>query len=85
MLTRDEITEIITKCTALQQFDAPIDYDTEIAIDSFTFVWLQHLLDERFGFDLQLPDSDVLDTLNSARSVHRYLAEISPDRFAAAD
>ncbi len=85
MMTRDEMTEIIAKCTALQVFDAPIDYDTEIVIDSFSFVWLQHLLEERFGFELEPPDSGVLETLNSARSVHRYLAKLSPDRFAAAD
>ncbi len=84
MMTRDEMTEIITKCTALQVFDAPVGYDTEIVIDSFGFVWLQHLLEERFGFALDPPDSAVLETLTSARAVHRYLAELSPDRFGGA-
>ncbi|MFJ8752644.1 hypothetical protein ACIREO_25405 [Streptomyces sp. NPDC102441] len=79
------MTAIIAECTALQAAEGPIEYDTEIVIDSFSFVWLQHLLEERFGFDLELPDSDVMQTLKSARSVHRYLAEISPERFAAAD
>ncbi|MEU8709145.1 hypothetical protein [Streptomyces sp. NPDC048565] len=79
------MTAIIAECMALQVIDGTIDYDTKIVIDSFSFVWLQHLLEERFGFDLELPESDVMRTLNSARSVHRYLAEISPDRFAAVD
>jgi hypothetical protein len=85
MITRDEITAIMAECMALQMVDGPIEYDTPIAVDSFSFVWLQHVLGERFGFDLEPPEGDVAETLNSARSVHRYLAEISPDRFAAVD
>jgi hypothetical protein len=85
MLTSDEMTAIIVECTALQMIEGPIEYDTKIVIDSFSFVWLQHLLETRFGFDLEQPGQDVLETLNSARSVHLYLAEISPDRFATAD
>ncbi len=85
MITRDEITAIIAECMALQMADAVIGYDTDIAIDSFSFVWLQHVLEERFDFELEPPDGDVAETLNSARSVHRYLARISPDRVAAAD
>lgn len=83
MMTQDEMTEIIVKCTALQVFEAPIDYDTEIVIDSFGFVWLQHLIEERFGFELEPPDSGVMAELNSARSVHRYLVELSPEHFGA--
>ncbi|MER5266916.1 hypothetical protein ABTZ99_32965 [Actinosynnema sp. NPDC002837] len=85
MVTRDEITAIIGECMSIQMIDAPIDYDTEIVIDSFGFVWLQHLLEERFGVDLQQPGRDVILSLNSARSVHQYLAEIYPDRFAVTD
>jgi len=84
VITREELTEIITKCTALQVFDAPLGYDTEIVMDSFGFVWLQHLLEQRYGFELEPPGSEVLETLNSARSVHRYLAGLSPDRFGTA-
>ncbi len=85
MITREEITAIIAECMALQMADTHIDYDTEITIDSFSFVWLQHVLEERFGYDLQPPDSAVMPTLNSAHAVHRHLAGISPDRVAAAD
>ncbi|MEU7664227.1 hypothetical protein [Streptomyces lincolnensis] len=85
MITREEITAIIAECMALQMVDTSVEYDTQIAIDSFSFVWLQHVLGERFGYDLQPPDIDVMQTLNSARSVHRYLADVSPDRFVAAD
>ena len=85
MITRDEITSIIAECMALQVADASTDYDTEILIDSFSFVWLQHVLRERFEFELEPPEGDVMPTLNSARSVHRYLALISPDRVAAMD
>jgi hypothetical protein len=85
MMTNDEMTAIIVECTALQAIEGPIGYDTKISIDSFSFVWLQHLLEQRFGFDLEQPGQDVLETLDSARSVHRYLAEISPDHFASAD
>ena len=85
MVTGDEMTAIIAECMTIQMVDTPIEYDTEIVIDSFGFVWLQHLLEERFGFDLEQPGRDVIQTLNSPRSVQRYLAGISPDRFAAAD
>ena len=85
MMTQKEMTEIIIECTALQMIDDPIEYDTKISIDSFSFVWLQHLLEARFGFDLEMPGQEVLESLDSARSVHLYLAGISPDRFAAAD
>jgi hypothetical protein len=85
MITRDEITAIIAECMAMQMPDAAVEYDTEILIDSFSFVWLQHTLGQRFGFELEPPDSDVLESLTTARSVHRYLARISPDRFAAAE
>jgi len=85
MITRDEITAIIAECMALQMANATIEYDTEIVIDSFSFVWLHHVLENRFGYDLQPPDSVVMKTLNSAHSVHRYLAEVSPDHFAVAD
>ena len=84
MITRDQITALVAECMALQTADVSIGYDTEIAIDSFSFVWLQHVLGERFDYDLQPPESGVMETLRSARSVHRHLAEISPDRFAAA-
>ena len=76
---------MIAECMALQMADAAVEYDTAIVIDSFSFIWLQHVLGERFDYELQPPDSAVMPTLNSARSVHRYLAEISPDRFAAAN
>lgn len=85
MITRDEITAIIAECMALQMVEGPVEYDTEIVIDSFSFVWLQHVLGERFGFDLEPPEGRVMATLNSARAMHRHLAEISPDRFVAAD
>lgn len=85
LITRDELTAIIAECMALQMPDASTGYDTEIAIDSFSFVWLQHVLGERFGYDLQPPGSDVMQTLNSARALHRYLAEISPGRFTTPD
>lgn len=85
MITGEEVTAIVAECMSFQMVESPIDYDTEIAIDSFGFVWLQYLLEEKYGFDLQQPGRDVMQTLNSARSVHRYLAEIHPDRFVAAD
>ena len=82
MITRDDMTAVIAECIALQTGDYSVDYDTSIAIDSFSFVWLQYQLEERFGFDLQPPEGEVMETLNSARALHRYLAGISPDRFA---
>jgi hypothetical protein len=85
MITREEITSIVAECMALQLADARTEYDTEILIDSFSFVWLQHVLAERYDFDLEPPDGDVVTMLNSARSVHRYLAQLSPDRVAAVD
>ena len=66
MVTDDEITEIVAKCVALQAVEGPIGYDTKIVIDSFSFVWLQQLLEERFGFDLEQPGHEVMQTLNSA-------------------
>lgn len=85
VITRDQVTALIAECMALQTADASVGYDTGIAVDSFSFIWLQHVLDERFGYDLQPPDSGVLETLGSARDVHRYLARVSPDRFEAAE
>ncbi|MEV8229754.1 4'-phosphopantetheinyl transferase superfamily protein [Streptomyces sp. NPDC079167] len=85
MITRDDMTAVIAECMALQTGEASVDYDTPIAIDSFSFVWLQHQLGERFGYDLQPPEGEVMQTLNSARAMHRYLAGLSPDRFAPVD
>ncbi|MDX3663099.1 hypothetical protein PV646_37890 [Streptomyces sp. ID05-26A] len=82
MITRDQVTALIAECMAMQTPDAAIGYDTGIAIDSFSFVWLQHTLGQRFGVELEPPGDDVLESWTSARSVHRHLAEISPDRFA---
>jgi acyl carrier protein len=85
MITRDDMTAVIAECVALQTGDVSVDYDTSIAIDSFSFIWLQHQLEERFDYDLQPPEGDVMETLNSARTLHRYLAGISPDRFNPVD
>jgi hypothetical protein len=85
VITRDQVTAVIAECMALQMADTTVEYDTSITIDSFSFVWLQHVLSERFAYDLQPPENEVLQTLNSARAVHRYLAEVSPDQFTVAD
>lgn len=85
MFTSGDITAIMAECMSIQMVDVPIEYDTEIALDSFGFVWFQHLLEERCGFDLEQPGRDVMDTFNSPRAIHRHLAHISPDTFAAVD
>ncbi|MCC2321243.1 hypothetical protein [Cellulomonas xiejunii] len=84
LITGDDITAIIAECMAFQGAEGRVDYDTEVLIDSVSFIWLQHVLGFRFRYDLQPPDSDVIQTWDSARSVHRYLAGLSPDRVVAA-
>lgn len=84
-ITRDDLTALVAECVALQTGDTSAGYETPIAIDSFSFIWLQHQLDQRFDYDLQPPEGDIMATLDSAQALHRYLAGISPDRFATVD
>lgn len=83
MITADDVTSIIAECRALQGVEGPTGYDTEIIVDSVSFIWLQHALETRFAYRLEAPGSDALETWGSARAVHRHLAETSPERVAA--
>lgn len=48
-----------------------------LALDSFSLVLLQHLLEERHGIELD-PEQAVLEGFASVRDIHLYLAENFP-------
>lgn len=78
MLTSGQLTDLVRECMSLQIPDPVVDYDTPIVVDSFSFIWLQHALGQRFGVLLEAPESGVLDELTSSRAVHGYLAALHP-------
>ncbi|MBD0743121.1 hypothetical protein [Streptomyces sp. CBMA152] len=49
------------------------DSDTEIALDSLTFVWLVHLLEERHGIVVTSEIEEELATSDSIGALHRQL------------
>jgi len=78
VITRDAIIEIIAECMSIQMIDTPIAYETGLEIDSLGFLWMQHLLEERYSFEVQQPGCEVMCTLNSPKAVHAYLFEVGP-------
>jgi acyl carrier protein len=55
------------------------DAETELALDSLTFVWLVHLLEERHGIVVGPEDEDELAASDSIGSLHRNLVRLLPD------
>lgn len=66
----------------LQDGGLPIetwDSDTELSLDSLTFVWLVHLLEERHGIVVGPEDEEELASSDSIGSLHRSLLRLLPD------
>jgi hypothetical protein len=47
-ITRDEIRDILADCEGVELPES-VDDDTLLVIDSYTAIWIQHLLEERHG------------------------------------
>jgi acyl carrier protein len=47
-VSRDEIRDILADCEGVDLPEA-VDDDTLLVIDSYTAIWIQHLLEERHG------------------------------------
>ena len=47
-VSRDEIIAILADCEGVELPEA-VDDDTLLVIDSYTAIWIQHLLEERHG------------------------------------
>jgi acyl carrier protein len=79
MITLENIKGIMTECLSTRDGPVAIDLDSPIEIDSFTLVWILHLLEERHNIEIAPEQSD-FPSLMSVRDFHGYLAENFPDR-----
>jgi hypothetical protein len=80
MITRDSIRSILVSSAAMG-FPADITYETELTIDSFTLVWLQHDLKERHGVVID-PQFEDMHFFTSINGIHEYLIRRFPDQVA---
>ncbi|MET7286391.1 hypothetical protein [Streptomyces sp. NPDC005573] len=79
MITLESVKSIVTECLSIRDEPVEIDLDSPITIDSFSLVWIQQLLDERYEIEIEPEHSDV-SSFTSVRAFHGYLAEKFPDR-----
>ncbi|WP_157536717.1 hypothetical protein [Kitasatospora mediocidica] len=54
------------------------DSDTELVLDSLTFVWLVHLLEERHGIVVHPEAEEEIAASDSVGSLHRNLVRLLP-------
>jgi acyl carrier protein len=79
MITLENIKGIMAECLSMSDGPVAIDLDSPIVIDSFTLVWILHLLEERHNLEIAPEDADLPSSM-SARDFHEYLAKTFPDR-----
>ncbi|WP_019871719.1 acyl carrier protein [Salinispora oceanensis] len=72
-LSLDGVRSIVAECLGLGEPQG-LDVDAPIVVDSLAMVWIQHLLEERYGLKVD-PERSDLRKLASVRAVHEYLAE----------
>ncbi len=80
MIARDDIRSILVSSAAMG-FPSEITYETELAIDSFTLVWLQHDLKEQHGVVID-PQFEDMHFFTSINGIHEYLIQCFPDQVA---
>jgi hypothetical protein len=78
VITRDDVRSILVSNAAMG-LPAEITHETELAIDSFTLVWLQHTLEEQHGLVID-PQFDDMNFFTSINGIHAYLLQRFPDR-----
>ncbi|MEU2790995.1 acyl carrier protein [Streptomyces sp. NPDC007100] len=76
MIRKSDLQRIVTEALSLQA-SGEVGYDTPLALDSFSFVLLQHLLEERHGIEFE-PEQVVLNGFASVRDIHLCLAANFP-------
>lgn len=81
MIDIDTVRDLVSECLEMG-IPMEIDYDTPIVVDSFSMVWVRHLLEQRHGIEIS-PDREALASFSSVRGIHGYLATHFPDKVAA--
>jgi hypothetical protein len=76
VITRDDVRSILVSNAAMG-LPAEITYETELAIDSFTLVWLQHTLEEQHGLVIN-PQFEDMNFFTSVNGIHAYLLKLFP-------
>ncbi|MFD7664972.1 class I adenylate-forming enzyme family protein [Streptomyces sp. NPDC059788] len=76
MIRKSDLQRIVTEALSMQA-SGEVGYETPLAMDSFSFAVLQHLLEERHGIELE-PERAVLQGFASVRDIHLHLAENFP-------
>jgi acyl carrier protein len=79
MITLENVKGVMAECLSMSDGPVEIDLDSPIVIDSFTLVWILHLLEERHDIVIAPEHADFPSSM-SAREFHGYLAETFPDR-----
>ncbi len=80
MISLEDVHGLVNECLNLDG-GATVGVDSDITVDSFTLVWIQHLLEEKYDLDFQPQRSDLVN-FTSVRAVHAYLVEKFPDSVA---
>ncbi|MEU5191588.1 acyl carrier protein [Streptomyces klenkii] len=83
MITLENVKGIVAECLSIRNEPVAIDVDSPIMIDSFSLVWIQQLLEERYNIEIDPEHSDV-SSFTSVRAFHGYLAKKFPDRVSLA-
>jgi acyl carrier protein len=81
MITLENVRDVVTECLSMGGEPVEVGLDSDIVIDSFSLVWIQHVLEERYEVEIAPAKSD-LDSFTSVRSFHAYLVQNFPDRVA---
>lgn len=70
MITTADIRSVLAECTALG-LPEELDEDTPIVIDSLAAAWIQHVLAERHGVQVNL--SYAASSINSMEQLHEFV------------
>lgn len=84
MITLEDVRGIVTQTLSMSDRPMAIDLDSPVVIDSFTLVWILHLLEERHGIQIA-PEDEEFPSSMSVRELHGYLAKTFPDRVSVED
>ncbi|MET7575516.1 acyl carrier protein [Streptomyces sp. NPDC005492] len=79
MITRENVQELVIECLSMGGEPVEVDVDSTIVVDSFSLVWLQHVLEERYDLVI-VPDRSDMESFTSVKALHEYLAKTFPDR-----
>ncbi|MFF5858369.1 hypothetical protein ACFY8B_22515 [Streptomyces sp. NPDC012751] len=73
MITETEVVRLLEDSgLSLGEWDS----DTELALDSLSFTWLIHLLDERHGIVVAEADEERIGASQSVGALHRNLLRL---------